>query len=36
MLDKLRCTAEEAFHKLVNASLGDVPNFATFTPQMPS
>ena len=36
MLEKLRCTAREAFHELIDASFDVVPRFATFIPEMPS
>jgi hypothetical protein len=36
MLEQLRCAAKEAFHELIDASFGDVPNFVTFTPGTPS
>ena len=36
MLDRLRCTAEEAFQQLIDACFDAVPKFTTFTPEMPS
>jgi hypothetical protein len=36
MLDRLRCTAEEAFHQLIDACFDAVPRFTTFTPEVPS